>query len=898
MGSIRRTLFGAASALAMGAACAPAMAQTASDAAQPKDTLNEVVVTGVRASMRDAIAQKRVSANIVETISSKDIGVLPDVTIADELDRLPGINATRDRGNDSQAAVRGLGPRLVLGLVNGREVASSEPDRNVRWEIYPSEDVSGVTVYKTQSADLIAGGVAATIDIRTLRPLDYSGPKFVARIGPQYNDGGTFIPGYSPWGLRGSAEYVAKINDDLAVSIGGSYQQQKNGFASFQGWGYNTPYTGNPPTLNGVVTNTPWGAQTEVDGLKETRGSVSGAAQWKPTNNLEVNFDVLYSDVNIDENQEQAWYGRNGVWGDWAGNNSNPNNNPYDPYNPATGSSFSVANGDVVSATLPFSSVTNVIAHYTEDKTLFATGLNGVWTSGDWKLKGDISYSQAQRTNKWQSIFSEAYPATTTFNTGAGVTPSVVTSSDPANPASQFAPNYLYGESDGPSHLDDALGAVQVDASRSLHGSFFTGLDIGARYSDRIKGQNSFRWYECPGQVQSDGSCPGITIPASMLSEFTVKGLNVPALLNGNFEQIANYVYGGYHQPAGAFLKANYWRVHEQDAEAHFKADFSHDVGNVPMSGNAGVRVVSVKTTSNGYEFLTVPDPNDSTKTITETSAVSEGHSYTEVLPSLNLNFSLSDDTKLRFGAARVISRPPLDELRAGRSLYHATLPYTGTAGNPKLNPFMATQVDLSWEWYFHPESLFAVAAYYKSVDSNIGYRTDPVTINGANYLITGPFNGKGGNMEGVEFTFQTPFYFVPHLEHFGVYSNLAIAGSDIKEFSPTNNPLPMVGLANTTGEFDLWYSQFGIDTRLGLKYHSPFTVIYGWDASQLTRLESETTLGFSASYQINKHFAVRFQANNLTDQVSRFYWNNDPQQLARYDRYGRSYLLDFTFKY
>lgn len=884
MKSIERALFGAASALAVAAAGAGAVAQTAdSSQAKPTDksTLNEVVVTGVRASMRDAIAQKKVSANIVESISSKDIGVLPDVTIADELDRLPGINATRDRGNDSQAAVRGLGPRLVLGLVNGREVASSEPDRNVRWEIYPSEDVSGVTVYKSQSADLIAGGVAATIDIHTLRPLDYSGPKFVARIGPLYNDGGSSIPGYSPWGLRGSAEYVAKINDDLAVSIGGSYQQQKNGYVSFQGWGYNTPYTGNPPTLNGVVTNTPWGAQTEVDGLTETRSSISAATQWKPTNNLEVNFDVLYSDVSIDENQEQAWYGRSGNWGDWAGNNANSG----DPYNSGA---FTVANGDVVSATIPYGSVTNVIAHYTEDKTLFASGLNGVWTSDDWKLKADLSYSQAQRTNQWRSIETEAYPATTTFNTGAGVTPSVVTSSDPANPASQFAPNYLYGESDGPVHLDDALGAVQADASRSLHGSFFTGVDFGARYSDRIKGQNYYRWYECPGQVQSNGSCPGIAIPASMLSEFTVKGLNVPSILNGNFAALANYVYGGYQQPASAFYQPNYWRVHEQDSEAYVKADFAHDVGAVPMTGNAGIRVVSVKTTSDGFGQV-----NGGTY-----SPVSEGESYTEALPSLNLNFSLTDDTKLRFGAARVMSRPPLDELRAGRSLYNQTLPYTGSAGNPKLNPFMATQLDLSYEWYFHPESLFAVAAYYKDVDSNVGYRTDPVTINGVNYLITGPFNGKGGGMEGLEFTFQTPFYFVPHLEHFGVYSNLALAGSDIKEFSPPTHPLPMVGLANTTAEFDLWYSQAGFDTRLGLKYHSPFTVIYGWDASQLTRLESETTLGFSASYQITKSLAVRFQANNLTDQVSRYYWNNDPQQLARYDRYGRSYLMDFTFKY
>jgi outer membrane receptor protein involved in Fe transport len=152
--------------------------------------------------------------------------------------------------------------------------------------------------------------------------------------------------------------------------------------------------------------------------------------------------------------------------------------------------------------------------------------------------------------------------------------------------------------------------------------------------------------------------------------------------------------------------------------------------------------------------------------------------------------------------------------------------------------------------------------------------------------------------MDGVDFTLQTPFYFIPHLEHFGIYSNLSLANSTIKEFSPQNNPLPQVGFAKTTAEAALWYSQGGLDTRLAYKYHSSYTDIYGWDGSALTRLEPESTLDFSTSYSFSRHYMVRFQASNLTDQVSRYYWNNDPNQVARYDHYGRWMLLDFTFKY
>ena len=173
--------------------------QAAADSAS--DSLSEIVVTGVRQAMKDSIATKKNSDLIGDNITTAEIGQLPDVTIAEELNRLPGVNTTRDRGNASQASVRGLGPRLVLGLVNGREVASSEPSQDLRWEIYPSEVLSGAVVNKTQDAALIPGGIAATVDIQTVSPLDYKGPEFSFRAGPTYNDEGKDLPGYNPIGF-------------------------------------------------------------------------------------------------------------------------------------------------------------------------------------------------------------------------------------------------------------------------------------------------------------------------------------------------------------------------------------------------------------------------------------------------------------------------------------------------------------------------------------------------------------------------------------------------------------------------------------------------------------------------------------------------------------------------
>jgi TonB-dependent receptor len=871
------------SALAQDAAASGA-ASTGADAA-PSD--QAIVVTGLRASLRDALNAKRNTTVVAETISSKDIGVLPDVTIADSLGRLPGVTATRDRGNASQAAVRGLGPRLVLGLINGREVASSEPDRNVRWEIYPSEIVSGVTVYKAQSADFIAGGVAATIDIQTIKPLDYHGPAFTVRGGAIYNDGGRDIPGYSGLGARGSAQYVGKLTDDLGLVLGGTYQRQKNGFESFQGWGYNTVDTGSPPTdANGNKINTPWGAQSEVKGLTETRWSTTAALQWKPGSYWDITLDGLYSNIKIDETQAQQWYGRSNGWGDWGGNFGQAG----DIYQPGN---YTLAGNTVTGATLNnYSSVTNVFGKYTEDKTLFVSGLNAKYDDGTWSVKTDVSYSSAKRNNLYRSVATEFYPSTTTFASAAGQVPSIaVSGGDSANignTSAQTVQSYYAGIYDGPQRLHDDLGAGQIDIRRAVNSGWLSGVGVGLRYSNRVK---SLAYGS--GSIATVGG-GNVTLNASDLTAFNVRDFSVPTMVWGNFDTIAKQAV--VYTP-GPDLPTQGWRVREDDMEGYVMADLA---GN-GFSGNVGVRFVDVVTHSTAVGSSTSWDQtanNGQGANVTVNFPIQANNHYFRALPSINLNFELTQMLKLRLGAARVISRPPLDELRANRILSVYPPQLTGSAGNPNLRPFMATQGDVSVEWYFHKDALLAVAGYYKDVDTNIGYAQTTQSIGGADYLITGPANGKGGYIAGVETTLQTPFWFIPGLDKFGIYANAAFVKSDLKELSPTTNPFPAVGLADFTGEVDLWYSDHGIDARVALKHHSPFTVIYGWDASKLTRLESETTLGASIGYSITKNISVRVQANNLTNQVARFYWNNDANQIARYEKYGRSYLADVTVRY
>ena len=907
-------------ALAIAATMAGPVLAADDNAADNSDVLQEVVVTGVREALRDSISTKRNSDEIGDNISTKDIGQLPDVTIAEELNRLPGVNTTRDRGNASQASVRGLGPRLVLGLVDGREVASSEPSQDLRWEIYPSELLSGAQVYKTQDASLVPGGIAATVDIRTISPLDYHGPEYSFRAGPTYNDESKGLPDYSGVGYRGSAGVIKHITDDVAFSLAGSVQREKNGFPDFRTWGWNTPVNsaGNTGDLSGTTpVNTTYGFNTEVKEVTQDRYALAGALGWNAADNVTVKLDTLWSTYHIMENQFQAWYGNN-VTGNW----DNGNAGDY--------SSVQVANGTAVGATVTgYPDYESEIARYNERHTLIATGLNLDWKPGNWDNSADISFSEAWRQNQWQAIYlSDVYSPSLVYNIADGGVPySYTPGFDPAAPGIQSVGGYrqnvgAYGSgvntgsdgvSTGPEVTRDRLAALALTAKREFDNvPLLTGVQFGARVSDRKKTHHEANWGLCPGTgsavfaiagdqnsqscptgTAGTGSTPTISLANAGLSQFYSPSFTAPPLVYANWNTLYPLVYPNATEPAGADEPLLRTQVTERESEGWFRLNFKSAIADLPLTGDLGVRVVHVTTRSSGFQTF------DGGVTF---SPLSVSNEYTDALPSLNATLHLTDAQMLRFGASIGISKPPLDSLTTGFSLSATGNPRTGGGGNPKLDPFKADQLDLSYEWYFHEESLFALAPYYKDVKTYIGASQTPETINGVNYIITAENNTKGGEIAGVEATFQTRFFFLPgFLQDFGVYLNHAYAESNIHEAAPTNNPYPMVGLARGTSEADLFYNKNAFEARVAVKHHTPFTVAPTWIGTTLKMLEAETTLDASVSYTFLSNWNVRLQGRNLTNERARFDVDNNPQNLANdggYQVYGRSYLLDVGVRF
>lgn len=891
----------------------PVFAQQA-PVADTSEGLSEVIVSGVRQAMRDSISTKENTDVISDNISTADIGQLPDVTIAEELNRLPGVNTTRDRGNASQASVRGLGPRLVLGLVDGREIASSEPSQDLRWEIFPSELLSGAVVYKAQDAAIVPGGIAATVDIRTISALDYKGPEFSVRAGPTYNDEGKDLPGYSPVGYRGSAGFVHHLTDDFAVAIAASVQREKNATSDFRTFGWNTPFNsgGNTGDLNGdgVPDNTTWGLVSEVKEVTQDRYAVGGSAGWHASDALTIKADALWSAYHIQENDYQAWYGNN-ITGNWANGNAAIYNAP--------GNSYNIVNGSVVQASLTgaFPNYESTIARYNEKHTLFATGLNADWKADGWDNSADLSYSDAWRDNRWEAIeLSDVYPPNLNFNVTDGQVPSASTPGfNPANPAIQSVGGFRStsgsnvngtGESDGPEITQDQIAALALNFAHDLDNSLLKTFKFGGRFSQREKTHMHSRWGLCGGtgstvfttpDDQGSQVCPAgsgvVSLADAGLSTFNAPGFTAPPMVFGNFDSLRPLVYPNDGQPAGADILLERTRVNESTMEGYFVVDYKTTFGGLPLTGDVGARVVHTGTESDGFQTF------DGGVTF---SPISISNSYSDFLPSLNAVMHLTDDQLLRFGASVGISRPPLDALVTGFSLGTTGTPRFGGGGNPKLNPFKADQLDLSYEWYFHDESLLAIAAYYKDVLDYIGASQSNETIAGIPYIITSENNTKGGEIAGLETTFQTRLFFLPgFLSDFGIYVNHAYAESNIHEATPQPNPFPMVGLAHSTTEGDVFYNKGGFEARVAVKNHSAFTVAPTWVGTTLKILEPETTLDASVSQTFAEHWSVRLQGRNLTNERARFDSDNNVQNLANdggYQVYGRSYLLDVAFRF
>ncbi|MGG6461219.1 TonB-dependent receptor [Solilutibacter silvestris] len=893
-----------------------AATQDAKKKADEKNVLDSVVVTGIRRGIEGAITTKKNATSIVEAVSAEDIGKLPDVSIAESIARLPGLSAQRVAGRAQVVSVRGLSPDFSTTLLNGREMVSTGDNRSVEFDQYPSELMAGVTVYKTPDAGLVGQGLSGTIDMRTVRPLDFS--KSVTAIGVrgQRNSLGS-AGGQSANGNRINASYIGQFaNRTFGLALGYSHSEnpiQEQQVGLYEPW--EQVGAGWRP---GVPAGT-WYSEG-IKALRRTgrekRDAVMATLEYQPSKTWTSTLDLFYTKAGHKDTANQFEVNL----GDYNGG--------YGRINVTS----PVINGN---GTFEGGTAANLyplvrgMYDKREDK-IKAFGWRNDFNLGNVKLFTDLSYSHADRKELSLENNTQLYPAPQLDTLKLGYFSNNFSQLNPglnySDPSKLYLQNTIYGSGYGKvPEVHDTLKSAKVGASFAAPEAvtkWISDFEVGLNYADREKNKK-----------QPEGNINlGAQGPTAIASDLQYGTVNLGFAGVGNIPAwnvpgaVARYMVfnPAIDQP---WLIAKTWSLTEKIETAYLKANLDAQLGSdVQLRGNIGLQVQHVKQSSSANSTI-----SDASPAGFRAVPVTLGATYNEVLPSMNLAFSFPHDQALRVALAKQSARPRVDDMSAsvGFGVNTTNGKPGGGGGNPQLKPWRANAFDLSYEKYFGTKAYVSAAYYYKQLTSYIfnqtvdGYdwsayvaqyvppagMTVPVQTHGT---YTAPQNGKGGKMQGIELTASLPFeMFTPVLKGFGVVASASFNDSSIKipppdgsQSSVGNNPIALPGLSKRVYNLTAYYERNGFEARISQRRRSDFIGEIGnFNGNRTLRYvvgenitDAQVSYNFSEGSSL-KGLSLLLQANNLTNSAYRTYATTKDRPLE-YIKWGRTILLGASYKF
>jgi iron complex outermembrane recepter protein len=955
-----RTVLSLAIAFTLGVPCM-GLAQDQAAATEGAEELEEVVVTGIRASIESAIATKQEAMSIVESITAEDIGKLPDTSIAESISRLPGLTSQRAEGRASAISLRGTDPGFTTALLNGREQVSTGDNRSVEFDQYPSELINQVVVYKTPDAQLVGQGLAGTIDLRTVKPLDYGQRAIVMNIRGEQNSNDDLGADSDTDGWRASASYIDQYMDGrLGIAVGYAHldtPMATRGFGTYEPFGVagsnNVPGSTAPVDCSGVtggcVINpgvapgnfVTAGMKVRADMGSTERDAFMAALQFKPNDAWESTLDAYYSTMDQTDNARSIEVNLNGYPARCCDNDSN-GNNVFPVGTIFDYSDTTVKNDSIVAGTL--NNVLPLVRNFlftTEDK-IVATGWRNEFQFGEvWSMMADISYSKAER-DQFQPEVNAQYAQLATaprnqYDTGQFLLrggndmPNLSFTRDYTNPDAVLVGPTIYGAGYAKKpHTEDELTSFRLDATRTADLGWFNAMSFGANYSDRTKEKQS------PESNLGTTSNEAVRIDDRFIESPMNLGYagagramawDVYGVLNEYFNDIVwgtpNCATGDTSCQRLTYLAGKYWDVQEKVTTGYFRADLDHDLSDtVTLRGNLGVQVVYTDQSSGSFRVDTAANP-------VAVYAVEDGKDYTHVLPQLNFAFILPDDQAVRFGVAKEIARARMDQLKAteesGYNFFNGVP--GGSGGNPLLDPWEAWAVDLSYEKYFADrQGYFAAAAFYKDLETYIYTQSvdnydfsdlcattpdaafPPGVVKQCTGTFSQPVNGEGGYLWGLEFSASVPFdLFAEALDGFGAILSYSYTDSDItiqgavSSVATENIPLP--GLSEDVWNATLYYEKYGFGARIATRYRSEYIGEVSNFANDraLRFVDSDMITDAQLSYTFGEgmleNLQVLLQVNNLTNEPYVAY-SEDKQRLIDYQEYGTQYLFGLNYRF
>lgn len=923
MGKHFRT--GLARTLAL-AVLAAGIAPTGSALAQDDDgVMEEIVVEGFRGSLRQSLSVKRNENGVVDAIMAEDIADFPDLNLAESIQRIPGVSINRMNGEGRQITVRGLTGDFNRIRINGMEAQNtsggtdssggSNRGRDFDFNTFASELFSGITVRKTASASVEEGSVGATIDLQTSRPFDYDpgltiatsvqagfndlsddvNPRFAGLLSHQ-NDAGTF----------GALVSIAYSDRSILEEGFSTVRWDDGNYRSVEGvdCGLN-PADAGCTSING--SSTTYGPRIPRYGRlthEQERLGMTGALQFRPSDRTEIVFEGLYSKWEATRHEEflEVFF-----------RSQQGNIDAYDIVLDPSRNIIESGRFDIS----PLSNGTHPVRsehRYDELETTFTQFTANLTHDFSDRLRLHAiagTTDSEQDVPKQTTILYDAVALVTDYTydfSGNHRTPSIDFGSLDVTDPSQFAFTEFR---DRPQFVENTFDYLALDLEYDIS----DGLSVsgGVSYKEftfdtteyRRENTNGSRlcdagYYDCDLDDDGTNDITGAPLTPDLVS--SVKGFGSglsgsgydTQWLSANVNAAANLI--GVYSIPGAPQVGNIRSVEEEDVGAWVQLNFSGELGSIGVRGDIGVRYVETSTTATG---LVVDDDTGDQITLRD-----DGE-YSDTLPSMNLVFEFTDSLLARVSVAEVMARPSLGDLTPGGSLDSFTgPPYSYDAGNPDLDPYRATNYDLSLEWYFMDEALLSLTYFTKDVDSffqssspvtvpysqsglspNLPPASSPLSVDlemGLDPLIeiSQTQNGGSATVDGFEVIYQQPFG-----DYFGFTGNYTKVDSD-----------EIIGFSENAFNATLWFENDTFSARVSAAYRDPYLTTAANSSGRNERgYDSTTTVDLAMAYNISDSMALTFEALNLTDEYeNQLYDAGDLVSVHHHT--GTEYILGFRW--
>jgi iron complex outermembrane receptor protein len=839
-----------------------------------------IQIDGLRGSNLRALNSKRYSSTIVDGISSEELGKFPDQNVAESLQRITGISIDRSGGEGRFITVRGLGPEFNSVLYNGRVMATENSGREFSFDILAAEAISGADAYKSSTSNLISGGIGATVNLTTAKPMDIEGTKAAFSAKSIYD---TLTENYSPQ-LSGVYSYS---NDTFGALVSLNYVNRKYRVqeANIDGWlQRDLSYI---PNKNGAGDFSKVMMPRNVDFRDDSgeRERIGGTivVQARPTEDILVTADILYSKFAVDSSVMSS-----GSWShDWVEGFDSATvdeNNTMLAYQYAD---------DIAGLSSDF--VQQAFNRPTETRQL---GLNIEWFASDLlKLTADVSYSDAVNDagGTGQFVIAGVPNANPKYDYTNGGDYGSISFNNSLTAAEMRSHSLYFNGQD----VSDKMSQFKIDGTYTLSNDFDNIIHFGVYGSNRTKGRESYDngtngnvfsgyGFDVPDEifhvVDQSGFLSGGT-PSTWFkfdpyeyANFLWSESNIQENIIDAGSSYANSIMlrrelGG---PYARLNRNTIASVTEDVVEAYLRVDISTEVADMALSGNVGLRYSQTDIEATGYSALVTdikPVVGDDTLlnlTLSDTTRLLETNDYDYILPSLNLKLDVTNEHVVRFSASKSIARPTLTRMTPGLSGYNGRLnASTAYGGNSQLLPYESTNLDIAWNWYYGEASYMGISAFRKRVDNFISQITLPEVILEGNqygeFNVTRERNAEAANITGLELAVLHTFE-----NGFGLQANYTFVDSD-DNFDPNNN-VETFALEGLSDSYNLiaFYEKDDVQVRIAYNWRDEYLVSAVGAYSQPAMVEAYGQLDFTATYDVNENFSVFIDGTNILDNESR----------------------------